>query len=61
MFGILILIDEFGSAVEYYLKQMVELVKCINAVESLKIKFEKGCVEKIEELTGKIVSRQSFN
>lgn len=52
------LIDDFGSAVNYYYKQMVELKKSIMGVERDKIKFEKGCVRKIEELFGKIISRR---
>ena len=53
---ILMLMDEFGLAIENYYKKMVELKNCILNVESLKIKFEMGC-EKRGDLSDIVVSR----
>ena len=53
---ILMLMDEFGLAIENYYRKMVELKNCILNVESLKIKFEMGC-EKRGDLSDIVVSR----
>lgn len=54
---ILMLIDKFSSAFEYYLNELVEREKCIRNVEKEKLNLEKECVESEVNLFGKITSR----
>jgi hypothetical protein len=46
------LIDKFGSAIEYLLNKMVELEDCIKNVKNVKIKFDEEFIENGEKILG---------